>query len=139
MMQQNDAPLQHVMRTTLMSLDILEQQSVIAQSDAASLRGKLQTALAVSPPHQHQHVQTPSNASASTGFYGQMDQGPPPALPPRQTSQYSGDDSQLERAVALWDYGGSAPDDLHFKKDDVIVIDQESRSQWHQGRRGVRC
>jgi hypothetical protein len=28
--------------------------------------------------------------------------------------------------VALWDYGGSAPDDLNFKKDDVIVIDQES-------------
>jgi hypothetical protein len=125
-MQQNDVLLHHVMRMTLMSLDILEQHSVIAPSDVSSIRGKLQTVLATSPPHQPQSLQTSANAPAPGMFHGHMDQGAPPALPPRQNSPYSVDDSQLDRAVALWDYGGSAPDDLNFKKDDVIVIDQES-------------
>jgi LAS seventeen-binding protein 1/2 len=138
-MQQSDILLHHVLRTTLMSLDILEQHSIITPTDVSSIRVKLQTHLAASPPHHSQPLLQPPSQHMTATYQSSppIDNHSVPPLPPRQISSPSvqQDDSQLVKAVALWDYSGTAADDLNFRKDDIIVIDQES--EWKGMERGA--
>lgn len=106
-MSAHDHPPQlvnHIVQSTLSSLDVLESLSILSPNDLALVRQKLQSSL------QHPSgIQTYNQP----GF----NQIPPPMPPRKEPTEVL--------AKALWTYQGSAPDDLTFQKDDIIIVDEE--------------
>lgn len=127
-MQASDIYLHHVLRQTLMSLDLLEQHAVIMPGETAAIRSKLQATLA------NPNAGAPGMAPNAVVPYSVVQGGQagpplaPPSLPPRQMSgpgPNADPDAGLERAVAQWDYSGTQPDDLNFRKGDIVVVERE--------------
>jgi hypothetical protein len=50
---------------------------------------------------------------------------PMPGLPPRRNGPGSVHEPPKDRAVALWDYNSTSYGDLSFRKDDVVIVDEE--------------
>lgn len=151
----------HLISQTLASVGLLETLHLISAADATEIRNRLPNPyaqfpnLAMNPPvsglvggmqnmaisnaptptspqqpyqspvQPHsavQHVQSPMQAHV-----------PGPALPARNSAPPAPAYNE-QRARALWDYGGSDPDDLHFRQGDTVIIDEEVNKEWFRGR-----
>lgn len=51
-----------------------------------------------------------------------------PGLPPRRVTSISTRPKQRDRAVAVWNYDSQSYGDLAFKKDEVIIVDEDGES-----------
>lgn len=52
-----------------------------------------------------------------------------PGLPPRRNGPASVHEPPKDRAIALWDYNSTSYGDLSFRKDDVVIVDEEGEVQ----------
>ncbi|ORX35749.1 SH3 domain-containing protein [Kockovaella imperatae] len=150
----------HLINQTLSSIAILESLNIVSAADAHLIRQKLPPASGPFPaldsqgpthpqssvsnlpgsfsslnlnnppssPHDYRSPQAPLPSSQSQQFSQTPSSPyPPPALPPRGRATES-------RARALWDYNGTAHDDLTFRSGDTVIIDEEVNEQWYRGR-----
>jgi hypothetical protein len=129
-MQQQDAFLSHVISQTLASLSFLQSQNVLyASPELDQVRSQLSSrqngssdAGAITYNAVPSQAQTYPSSSASSAIV--------PSLPPRRVDS-SNSQNVPNRAVAMWNYDSSAQGDLAFRKDDVIIIDEEGEKAIH--------
>ncbi|KAL7417263.1 hypothetical protein BDY24DRAFT_368344 [Mrakia frigida] len=148
----SDALLAHTLSSITSSLQVLSSLNLLSEADSSLIRSKLPppNALSSSSSQQSHHALSPSPSNGSynnnsvpspypapiyghgnsndsqSSFGGGGAHRVPPPLPGRS---YPG----LGEARAVWDYHGGAPDDLIFKKDDIIVITEEMNPEWFKG------
>ena len=149
-MNSQDALVSHIISQTITSLSFLQSQGIIGSSAeldqvrnqliARQHGGGLAAGMAgmaigaVPGPSQQQTFAYPSGSNSATSPRPEASTvslatvPPMPGLPPRRAPSISTQPEQRDRAVALWNYDSQAHGDLAFKKDDVIIVDEEGRS-----------
>jgi hypothetical protein len=137
-MNSQDALLSHVISQTISSLTFLQSQNILASSpELDQIRNQLisrqhgglaanMSTLSMGPTVATSPSPQITNARPSIQSSSSMHPVPPmPSLPPRQSQASSIHEPPKDRAIALWDYSSTAYGDLSFKKDDVIIVDEE--------------
>ncbi|EPQ54313.1 SH3-domain-containing protein [Gloeophyllum trabeum ATCC 11539] len=121
----SDPFLAHIISQTRQNIEFLVSRNVIPRADGDVVLAKLPSASDASVLALSQRTQdlVISGASAPNPTPPPRRNVPPP--PPRAT-----------RARALWDYNenGENPDDLSFRKGDIIEIISETNPDWWTGR-----
>jgi hypothetical protein len=138
-MNSQDALLSHVISQTISSLTFLQSQNIISSSPeldqvrnqlisrqhgglAANMSSLSLVPTAAATPSPQMNHAGPSMQSSSASTHT----GPPmPGLPPRRNGPASVHEPPKDRAVALWDYNSTSYGDLSFRKDDVVIVDEE--------------
>ena len=150
-MNSQDALVSHIISQTITSLSFLQSQGIIGSSTeldqvrnqliarqhgdgfAAGMAGM--SIGAVPGPSQQQTFGNPSGSiltpspqpQPETSSFSLVTTPAIPGLPPRRPPSISTQPEQRDRAVALWNYDSQAHGDLAFKKDDVIIVDEEGQ------------
>jgi hypothetical protein len=152
-MNPQDALVSHILSQTITSLSFLQSQGIIGSSTeldqvrnqliARQHGGGLAVGMAgmsigtVPGPSQQQtfghssgSISTPlSQPQPEASSFSLVTTPSMPGLPPRRAPSISTQPEQRDRAVALWNYDSQAHGDLAFKKDDIIIVDEEGQFQ----------
>ena len=132
-MNPHDALLSHVVSQTISSLTFLQSQNILkASPELDQIRNQLISrqhgGLAADFGMLSIGTQEASNRSNHQSIAGPSTQPPligMPELPPRHSQPFNLQEGSADRAVALWDYSSKANGDLSFRKDDVVIVDEE--------------
>lgn len=135
MPQQQDAHLAHVVAQTLASLGFLQSQNLLLPSrELDHIKHELELLqLSPSPSSTQSHglslaSSLPIVQSNSLSNHANSPAGP--SLPPRRSYNNLRPE---DRSIALWDYTSPARGDLSFRKDDIVIIDEEVNPEWYRG------
>lgn len=128
-MSHSDPLTNHIISQTLSSLQFLQSQNILYASPELDFV-RTQLSSRQTQPHSNHNAAPPTYGSngLDNAFHNlNVSSNPPPAppvLPARGPEPMYGEKPR-DRAVALWDYTASSGEDLSFRSDEVVVIDEE--------------
>ncbi|KAI7862336.1 hypothetical protein BDF14DRAFT_1999233 [Spinellus fusiger] len=142
MSERENVLMRHLVSSIHKDLELLKEQQYITQTTYSEILVLLPnphpTTTLPAPPAQtprHSYGYPPSHSPRMDRLSLQEPTQQQPTPPPAYPAPVSGPTSttSLGTAEALFDYHGTGPNDLYFRKDDIIQVHEHVDNNWWRG------